>query len=140
MVLACDTSSCHDDHLCQIIFKSHHVWLNYGTDTILEYTNTLTHTHTDKVNSICTSAILWRRHNKISCTYLCLYYCFGVSIIPSVNHVYFNYVTAQHYVCEWYLMIMQKDQFRCLVNWTQKYICCGSSFPWSSISILQRNI
>ena len=24
MILICDTSSCHDDHLCQIIFRSHH--------------------------------------------------------------------------------------------------------------------
>ena len=24
MVLVCDTSSYHDDHLCQIIFKSHY--------------------------------------------------------------------------------------------------------------------
>ena len=36
----------HDDHLCQIIFKSHHVWLSYGPDMILEYTNTHKHTHT----------------------------------------------------------------------------------------------
>ena len=35
------------DHLCQIIFKSHYVWLSYGPDTILE------HTHMDRVNSIC---------------------------------------------------------------------------------------
>ena len=44
MVLVCDTSSCHDDHLCQIIFKSHHVQLSYGPDTILEYTNSHTWT------------------------------------------------------------------------------------------------
>ena len=35
--------SSHDDHLCQIIYKSHHVLLSYGPDTILEYTNTHTH-------------------------------------------------------------------------------------------------
>ena len=58
MVLVRDTSSCHDDHLCQIIFKSHHVRLSYGPDTILE------HTHTQRVNSICPSAILWRGHKK----------------------------------------------------------------------------
>ena len=63
MVLFRDTSSCHDDHLCQIIFKSHHVRLSYGPDTILEYTNT--YTHTDRVNSICLSAILWRGHKSI---------------------------------------------------------------------------
>ena len=34
-----DISSCHDDHLCQIIFKSHYVWLSYGPYTILEYTH-----------------------------------------------------------------------------------------------------
>ena len=39
MVLVRDTSSCHDDHLCQIIFKSHHVRLSYGPDTILEHTH-----------------------------------------------------------------------------------------------------
>ena len=43
MVLICDTSFCHDDYLCRIIFKSHHVRLGYGPDKILEYTNTLTH-------------------------------------------------------------------------------------------------
>ena len=68
LVLVRDISSCHDDRLCQIIFKSHYVWLSYGLDTILEYTNT--HTHTDKVNSICPSAISWRGHkNDISYTY-----------------------------------------------------------------------
>ena len=36
----------HDDHLCHIIFKSDYVCPSYGPDTILEYTNTLTHTHT----------------------------------------------------------------------------------------------
>ena len=43
MVLVLNISSCHDDHLCQIIFKSHHVLLSNGPDTILEYTNTHTH-------------------------------------------------------------------------------------------------
>ena len=52
MVLVRDTSSCHDDHLCQIIFKSHHVRLSYGPDTIVEHTHTAT--HMDRVNSICT--------------------------------------------------------------------------------------
>ena len=32
-------SPCHDDNLCQIIFKSHHVWLSYGLDTILDHTH-----------------------------------------------------------------------------------------------------
>ena len=40
MVLVSNTSSCHGDLLCQIIFKSHHVWLSNGPDTILEHTNT----------------------------------------------------------------------------------------------------
>ena len=40
MVIVRNTSSCHDNHLCQIIFKSHHVLLSYGPDTILENTNT----------------------------------------------------------------------------------------------------
>ena len=44
MVLVLDTLSCHDGHLCQIIFKSQHVRLGYGPDTILEYTNTHTRT------------------------------------------------------------------------------------------------
>ena len=43
MVLVQDISSCHDDYLCQIIFKSHHIQLSYGPDMILEYTNTHTH-------------------------------------------------------------------------------------------------
>ena len=60
MVLVRNTSSCHDDHLCQIIFKSHHVRLSFGPDTILEYTNT----HTDRVNSICPSAISLRGHKN----------------------------------------------------------------------------
>ena len=42
MVLVSDTWACHDDHLCQIIFKSHHVRLSYGPDTILEHTHTRT--------------------------------------------------------------------------------------------------
>ena len=32
MVFVCDTSSCHDDHLCQIIFKSHYalqLWVGH---------------------------------------------------------------------------------------------------------------
>ena len=33
MVLVRDISSCHDDHLCQITFKSHHVYQSYGSDT-----------------------------------------------------------------------------------------------------------
>ena len=57
MVLVRDTLSCYDDQLCQIIFKSHHVWLSFGPDAILEHTNTHIHTHTDWVNSICPSAI-----------------------------------------------------------------------------------
>ena len=40
MALVRNTSSCHDDHLCQTIFKSHHLRLSYGPDTILEHTNT----------------------------------------------------------------------------------------------------
>ena len=39
MVLIHDILSCHDDHLCQIIFKSHHVRLSYGPDRILEHTH-----------------------------------------------------------------------------------------------------
>ena len=39
MVLVRDTLSCHDSHLCQIIFKSHYVRLSYGPDTILEHTH-----------------------------------------------------------------------------------------------------
>ena len=64
MILVRDTSSCHDDYLCQIIFKSHHVRLSYIPDTILEYTNT----HTDRVNSICSSPILWRGHKNVQTT------------------------------------------------------------------------
>ena len=59
MVFVLDTSSCHDDYLCQIIFKSHHLQLSYGLDTILE------HTHPDRLNSLCSSAISWRGHNKM---------------------------------------------------------------------------
>ena len=39
MVLARDTSSYHDYHLCPIIFKSHHVRLSYGPDMVLEHTH-----------------------------------------------------------------------------------------------------
>ena len=42
MVIVHNTSTCHDDHLCQIIFKSHHVQLSYGPDMILEHTHTRT--------------------------------------------------------------------------------------------------
>ena len=47
MILVRDTLSCH--HLCQIIFESHLVRLNYGLDTVLKHTHTHcseTHTHT----------------------------------------------------------------------------------------------
>ena len=53
MVLACDTSSCYDDLLCQIIFKSQDAGQSYEVDPILEHINhktqkhTHTHTHTD---------------------------------------------------------------------------------------------
>ena len=32
MILLHDTLFCHDDHLYQIIFKSHHAWQSYGSD------------------------------------------------------------------------------------------------------------
>ena len=32
MAFACDTLSCHDNHLCQIIFKSHHAIQSSGPD------------------------------------------------------------------------------------------------------------
>ena len=46
-----DKLSCHNDYLCQIIVKSHYLRLSYCSDTILD--NKQTHTHTDRVNSIC---------------------------------------------------------------------------------------
>ena len=39
LVIVCETSYCHDDHLCQICFKSHLVGLRYVSDTILEHSN-----------------------------------------------------------------------------------------------------
>ena len=33
MVLTSNTSSCHDDHLCQIVLKSNHAGPRYGSDT-----------------------------------------------------------------------------------------------------------
>ena len=33
MVLVRDISSCDDDHLCQIIFKSQYAYQSYGLDT-----------------------------------------------------------------------------------------------------------
>ena len=45
IVLTWDTSSCHDDHLWQIIFKTPHAGQRYGPDMILEYTNKQTHKH-----------------------------------------------------------------------------------------------
>ena len=33
MVLVFDTSSCHENHLWQIIFKSYHAWQSYWPDT-----------------------------------------------------------------------------------------------------------
>ena len=63
MILVRDTSSCHDNNLCQIIFKSHHAPLiMVGT----RFWNTLTHTHTDRVDSICLYAILWRGHKNFN--------------------------------------------------------------------------
>ena len=43
IILIPNTSSCHDDHLCQIIFKFH-VQLSYGPDMILEHIHTHTRT------------------------------------------------------------------------------------------------
>ena len=59
MVLALDTLSCHDNHLCQIIFKSHHAGESYELDTILEYTfyNEQINTHT--LTGTCTHTILY---------------------------------------------------------------------------------
>ena len=37
-VLVRDTSSRHDDHLYQIVFKSHNVRQSYGPNTIMKYT------------------------------------------------------------------------------------------------------
>ena len=48
MVFVCDTSSCHDNYLCKIIFQSHHVRLSNGPDTILERTPPPPHTHRGK--------------------------------------------------------------------------------------------
>ena len=42
MFLVCDTLFCNDDHLRQIIFKSHHVRLSNGPDMIPK------HTHSDR--------------------------------------------------------------------------------------------
>ena len=33
MFLVLNISTCHDDYFCQIIFKSHHAWGTYGSDT-----------------------------------------------------------------------------------------------------------
>ena len=30
MIFVCNTSSCHDNHLCHIIYKSQHRWPSYG--------------------------------------------------------------------------------------------------------------
>ena len=43
MVLVRDILSCPDDYLCQIILKSHYIPLSYGSNMILEHTNTYTH-------------------------------------------------------------------------------------------------
>ena len=43
MILVRNILPCHDDHLSQIIFKSHHVRLSYART---QFWNTQTHTHT----------------------------------------------------------------------------------------------
>ena len=78
MVFIRDTSSGHDDHLCQIIFKSHHVRLSYGPETILE------HTHTDRVTSLCPSSIHGGGHNK-KCTFLCRFLYFQTAEAPVLD-------------------------------------------------------
>ena len=45
IVLVCNKLSCHDDHLCQTIFKSHYAGWSYGLDRILKHTNEHTKTH-----------------------------------------------------------------------------------------------
>ena len=57
MVLVPNTSSCHDEHLCQIIFKSHHVRLSYGPDTILEHTKTHYSTYIIDLSEVCSQVI-----------------------------------------------------------------------------------
>ena len=49
MVLACDTPSCHDDHLCQIILISPHAGQSNISVTIQEHTliNMRPRTHTN---------------------------------------------------------------------------------------------
>ena len=56
MVLVLDTSSCHDDHLCQTIFQSllctAKLWPGHGSGTHTHththiHTHTHTHTHTE---------------------------------------------------------------------------------------------
>ena len=64
MVLFRDISTCHDDLLCLMTFKSHHVRLSYGPNTILEHTNIHTHTDTDRVNYMCSSVISRRGHKN----------------------------------------------------------------------------
>ena len=86
MVLAHDTSSCHDDHLCQIIYKFHHAGRNYEPDTILECTNEQTHTQTGK--TICPSVISWQggghKNITISLSLLSLSLSLSLSLCPCV--------------------------------------------------------
>ena len=51
-------------------FQMDHVQLSYGPDTILKYTKTHTHTHMDRVNFICPSAILWPGHKRRQCAFI----------------------------------------------------------------------
>ena len=67
MVLVHDTLFCHDDHLYQLIFKSHHAWLSYLTmHNALERTVTFFATHRLVMMIICAKLFLNpTMHNKV---------------------------------------------------------------------------
>ena len=64
MVLLCDISSCHDDQLCKIIYKSHHAWNSYGSDM-----NSFTKANAQSLSGHC-DLDLWPSNMVLVCNTL----------------------------------------------------------------------
>ena len=78
MVLNCHISSCHDDHLCHIIFKSHHVQLS--TAKLWPWHDSGTHTYTHTRTGQTLHALLPFYGRGIKTVFLLFYFqCSGLN-------------------------------------------------------------
>ena len=89
-VLASDTLSCHDNHLCHIIFKSHHAIQSYGLDT-----KRFHHSLSTKFKCKLWSWPLTYQHG--SCTWNIILSC--LSFVPNLCQISFkSHHAIQSYV------------------------------------------